>query len=125
MEECAQNGKHHPRDSFTSAAFLCIFLISFEAKFLPWEPNKIDFFSPLLCCTVAVTYLCVLPTEFDLQLGEWDHGGRQHEAQPSHPVLLNSLRHIHGSGSAPEDRERLGVCEGEPAQPQPHDATAR
>lgn len=60
------------------------------------------------------------PAELVLHPGERDDGGRQHEAQPSHPVLLHHLRGIHGSGSGPEDCERPGVCKGKPAHHHHH-----
>lgn len=53
-----------------------------------------------------------LPSEHIINPGEWNDGEQQHEPQPSHSVLFNCLRRIHGSCFIAEDYERAGVCEG-------------
>lgn len=59
-----------------------------------------------------------LHSEHIINLGQWDDGGQQHETEPSHSVLFNCLRRIHGSCFTAEDYERACVCEGKLPPPQ-------
>lgn len=86
--------------------FVCqsvLFSISLEAKVKTWG----NFFF----CNL----LLHLPSEHIINLGEWNDGEQQHEAQPSHSVLFNCLRRLHGSCFIFEDNQRAGVCKGKPS----------
>lgn len=110
IEKCAPYSKYHLTDLF-SCTFYALPSIWLDAKFLHGE--RINVFFSTLC-----NLLLHLHSEHIINLGQWDDGGQQHETEPSHSVLFNCLRRIHGSCFTAEDYERACVCEGKLPPPQ-------
>lgn len=84
----------------------------FFYAFLNFITSKNSYFGKKCNLFIYCNLSLHMPPEHIINLSEWNNSRQQHETQPTHSVLLDCLRRIHGCCFAPEDHERSGVCEG-------------